>query len=617
RKNSHNYGGHLLVTHLMVYLSVVICHRQYGSLPAVVKTLTTTAVWESSSSPEKGKTHITTLGIYWLPSYGLLKHRLRNEDINYFWNRIEQQRLESERATRTIRCHVNIRSKTQDMMENMADETIEEAEIARKRLHSEFSRHKQNEEGFSTPPNKIRTSNRMFSNEGPSTIRDPKMMSGIFDENIASDMKEKVQRSTSPFLSKKRACNTQQEDEKGITVDDLANSVIDASNTFGQVEFPSYYSKLKSIWDKKDATNYHVIDLGDKDTLYNVHKLLDEDELKSLFKRLVLDDEDMHIDEKTHKYIELFDQIIEDENLEDIFDDVFVDEIAGNDLVDENNEETKSVEGDNEKFNKTIAKMKEIVHQLDGLSEKYHYLSNTLPISAQYYNQSKMPDMFIVKNVSSHLDNITRMNGAMKNTPERTWTAHRTISTKMDVQENNFKADGVLEFFERPMQIPLFLLEVSEGPNNPDPDKINEDREKLMNEGVFAINKFMTKTGLPTWEVCSTLKIFLAQGFGDNVEIGQMIFIGPGLYLFSPFTIPALVISTSTDNLEHVPRLIRTLLCLRYNVLKEVKMFEKFKKEGQRRIAKPKTKYPTGVTPERPKAIPLTQNGFYVPDIFD
>ncbi|CAG8692821.1 2745_t:CDS:2, partial [Acaulospora morrowiae] len=486
-------------------------------------------VWETLSSPEKGQykrlpvvprrgeTHTTT------------KHRLNNQDINNFWNKIElecnkneQKRLESERTIRTLQCHVNIRSKTQDMMENMAEETIEEAKNTCKRLHSEFSGYKQNEEGFSTPPNKIRTPNRIFSNESPSIIRDPKIMLEICDENVASDLKEKAQRSTSPFLSKKRACNTQQEDEKGITDEDLANSVIDASNTFGQVEFPLYYSKLKSIWNNRDATDFHVIDLGDKDTLYNVHNLLDEDELKSLFKRLALDDEDMHIDEKAHKYIELFDQIIEEENLEEIFDDVVEDEIAGNDLVDENNEEAKNVEGDNEKFNKSIAKMKETVHQLDGLPEKYHYLSNTLPISAQYYDQSKMPDMFIVKNVSNHLDTITKMNGAMKNTPERTWTAHvlaylffstfcfidslhyfsceRTISTKTDVQENRFKADGVLELFERPTQIPLFLLEVSEGPNNPDPDKIKEDREKLMKEGVFAINKFMTGTGLPTWE---------------------------------------------------------------------------------------------------------------------
>ncbi|CAG8645853.1 7969_t:CDS:2, partial [Dentiscutata heterogama] len=531
-------------------------------------------------------------------------HRQHNEEVNIFWNEIEHTCLEQEGTLRTLRCHVNIRSKTQDMMENMAEETVEEAELknASKRLHSEFSRCEQNEEGFSTSPNEIRTSNRMFPNESRSTIRDSKIMLEAFDENVASDLKEKAQRSTTPFLPKKRARNTQQEAEKDVTDEDLANSVIDTSNTFGKVEFPSYYSKLKSIWNNQDATNYHVIDLGDKDTLYQVHDLLDEDELKALFKRLMLDDEDMHINEKARKYIELFDQIMEEENLEDICDDEVVDEVAGSDLVDENNEETKNMEGDNEKFNKSIAKMKEIVHQLDGLPEKYHYLSNTFPMSAQYYDQSKMSDMFIVKSVSSHLDTIIKMNGAMKNTPERTWTAHRSISTKIDVQENGFKADGVLEFFERPMQIPLFLLEVSEGPNNPDPDKINEDRQKLMNEGVFAINKFMTRTGLPTWEVCSTLKVFLAQGFGDNIEIGQMIFIGPGLYLFSPFTIPALVISTSTGNLEHVPRLIRTLLCLRYNVLKEVRMFKKFAKEGQQRIAKPKIKYPTGVTPERPKA---------------
>ncbi|CAG8515826.1 7049_t:CDS:10 [Ambispora leptoticha] len=460
-------------------------------------------------------------------------HRQHNEEVNIFWNEIEHTCLEQEGTLRTLRCHVNIRSKTQDMMENMAEETVEEAELknASKRLHSEFSRCEQNE---------IRTSNRMSPNESRSTIRDSKIMLEAFDENVASDLKEKAQRSTTPFLPKKRARNTQQEAEKDVTDEDLANSVIDASNTFGKVEFPSYYSKLKSIWNNQDATNYHVIDLGDKDTLYQVHDLLDEDELKALFKRLMLDDEDMHINEKARKYIELFDQIMEEENLEDICDDEVVDEVAGSDLVDENNEETKNMEGDNEKFNKSIAKMKEIVHQLDGLPEKYHYLSNTFPMSAQYYDQSKMSDMFIVKSVSSHLDTIIKMNGAMKNTPERTWTAHvlaylffvtfcfidslhyfscdRSISTKIDVQENGFKADGVLEFFERPMQIPLFLLEVSEGPNNPDPDKINEDRQKLMNEGVFAINKFMTRTGLPTWEVCSTLKVFLAQGFASSTK---------------------------------------------------------------------------------------------------
>jgi len=123
-------------------------------------------------------------------------------------------------------------------------------------------------------------------------------------------------------------------------------------------------------------------------------------------------------------------------------------------------------------------------------------------------------------------------------------------------------------FFERPKQISLFLLEMSEGPNNPDPDKINGDKKKLMNEGVFALNKFMMSTELSEWKVCETLGVFLARGFADKIEIGQIIFIGPGLYFFSPFTIPALTIPTSKTNLEHAPRLIRTLLCLRYNIIK-------------------------------------------------
>ncbi|CAG8786032.1 8637_t:CDS:2, partial [Acaulospora morrowiae] len=124
----------------------------------------------------------------------------------------------------------------------------------------------------------IRIFNSMSPNESPSTIRDSKIMLETFDENFASDLKEKAQLSTTPFLPKK---------------------LIDASNTFGKVEFPSYYKKLKSIWNNQDATNYHIIDLGGKDTSHKVHDLLDEDELKLLFNRLVLDDEDMHINEKT------------------------------------------------------------------------------------------------------------------------------------------------------------------------------------------------------------------------------------------------------------------------------------------------------------------------------
>jgi hypothetical protein len=51
------------------------------------------------------------------------------------------------------------------------------------------------------------------------------------------------------------------------------------------------------------------------------------------------------------------------------------------------------------------------------------------------------------------------------------FSCERDISTKIDAQDNGYKADGVLELFERPRQIPLFLLEMSEDPNNPDPKR--------------------------------------------------------------------------------------------------------------------------------------------------
>jgi len=35
-----------------------------------------------------------------------------------------------------------------------------------------------------------------------------------------------------------------------------------------------------------------------------------------------------------------------------------------------------------------------------------------------------------------------------------------------------------------------------------------------MNEGIFALNKFMMSTELPGWKVCESLGVFLAQGFG-------------------------------------------------------------------------------------------------------
>ncbi|GBC10696.1 hypothetical protein RclHR1_09830005 [Rhizophagus clarus] len=78
-------------------------NRQYGRFPVVLR---------------RGKPHAIT------------KHRVRNQDVNNFWNEIEsmcnnneEQRLESERTLRT--CHVNISNKTQCMMENIAEETAE------------------------------------------------------------------------------------------------------------------------------------------------------------------------------------------------------------------------------------------------------------------------------------------------------------------------------------------------------------------------------------------------------------------------------------------------------------------------------------------------------------
>ncbi|RHZ68231.1 hypothetical protein Glove_296g68 [Diversispora epigaea] len=170
------------------------------------------------------------------------------------------------------------------------------------------------------------------------------------------------------------------------------------------------------------------------------------------------------------------------------------------------------------------------------------------------------------------------MKGILENISERSWTAHilsyfffitfsfldsiqyfsceRTISTKLDLQVTDYKADGVAEFLKRPNQIPIFLLEVSGDPNKPDPDKFNNDRQKLMKEGVFALNKFMTRTKLPTWDVCKTLGVFLAQGYSNNLEI---------------------------------------------------KRFKEFERKGYIRVMKPMTKYATGLTPERSRVVTFAQ----------
>ncbi|CAG8786870.1 46542_t:CDS:2 [Gigaspora margarita] len=303
-------------------------------------------------------------------------------------------------------------------------------------------------------------------------------------ENVASELREIAQK---PITPKKRE-RDMQERELDVTNEYLINLVTDASDIFGKVTFPSYYNKFKTIWKTRDSeSKFYVLDLGDEDTWKQIYSVLNEDELDLLYKSYDIVPSQSEGDEAVDSY-----------------------------LVDENNNET--IEKNSE--------MEKIVHQLDSVSEKYHYLSNFFLMPADY-DQTKMPDLFIA----------------------RYFSCEGNRSTKIDIQDNGYKADGILELFERPKQILLFLLEVSEGPNNPDPDKINEDRCKLLNEGVFGLNKLMLT---------------------NKIEIGQLIFIGPGLYLFAPFTIPALTIPTSDIDLNHVPRLIRTLLCLRYNLVENI-----------------------------------------------
>ncbi|CAB5365058.1 unnamed protein product [Rhizophagus irregularis] len=199
--------------------------------------------------------------------------------------------------------------------------------------------------------------------------------------------------------------------EEDITQEDVLNSVSEVSDIFRKTKFPVYYEKLKSIWHTRDAeANYYIIDMGDEETLNQVHELLSDNELNFLSERLSLTDENECISTEARRYITLFDEIIEEGNYDD--DDI---EGENNDITDERN---------SEEFEKAIAKMKRKVHQLDSLSKKFHYLSNTFPIPAESYDQSETPNIFVIKSVSSHFDTITKMNGLMRNTPERTWTAH-------------------------------------------------------------------------------------------------------------------------------------------------------------------------------------------------
>ncbi|CAB4375451.1 unnamed protein product [Rhizophagus irregularis] len=331
-----------------------------------------------------------------------------------------------------------------------------------------------------------------------------------------------------------------------IQKDDLSTSVSETLNIFKKVQFPTYYNKLKEIWyDDDPSSNYYVIDFGNRDILEKVHSLLDDAELNSLFERLKIDDEEKYLSQKAHDYLSLFDKILKakDEESEE---------------EEENDESEEEVEI--ESIDKFVAEMEKTFHSLNGVATKFRYLSNTLPLPVLEYDQSQNIDIHIIKSISSHIDSYSKMN---------------------DLQDTDYRADGVAELFKRPNQIPMFLLEVSGDPSNDDIDKLANDKKKLIKEGILALNKFMTKTRLPSWEVC------------DQLEIGQIIYIGPKLYLFAPFTVPSIIIPTSTANLSYTSRLIRTLLCLRFNIIKKIREYKEFEIKAQQLTMNPGNKYVT------------------------
>jgi len=313
-------------------------------------------------------------------------------------------------------------------------------------------------------------------------------------------------------LPNKRPCMIQKEDsaEECTTQEDLLNSIIETSNIFEKV--PSYYDKLKTIWHARDSgADYYIIDLGDNEMIKQTHELLCEDELKMLSERLTLNDENNHISTKAHEYLALFDQIIgypSEEKTTEV-----------NNLID--------LKDDNDAKSSVISEMEKTLHSLNEITTKFRYLSNSLPLPVLHYDQSQYPDIHIIKSISSHIDSFTKLEGILENTTERSWTAHilayfffitfsflntfhvkELFLQKLDLQAVDYKADGVAEFLKRPNQIPVFLLGVSGDPSKPDLDKFSNDRKKLMKEGVFALNKFMMRTNLPTWEVCQNLGIF-------------------------------------------------------------------------------------------------------------
>ncbi|RGB28312.1 hypothetical protein C1646_767957 [Rhizophagus diaphanus] len=257
-----------------------------------------------------------------------------------------------------------------------------------------------------------------------------------------------------------------------IQKDDLLTSVSETLNIFKKVQFPTYYNKLKEIW-------YPIIILK-------------------------LDDEKKHLSQKAHNYLSLFDTILKAKD--DKYEELKKAEEEGE--IDESEEEEEiheSKEGKENIESKDIfvAEMEKKFHSLNDVATKFRYLSNTLPIPVIEYDQSQNIDIHIIKSISSHIDSYSKMN---------------------DLQDTDYRADGVAELFKRPNQIPIRHFH---------PKQIH-DKNKA-----------------------SVMR-------GDQLDIGQIIYIGPKLYLFLPFTVPSIIIPTSTANLSYTSQLIQTLLWNKY-----------------------------------------------------
>ncbi|CAG8744458.1 9771_t:CDS:2, partial [Funneliformis caledonium] len=183
-------------------------------------------------------------------------------------------------------------------------------------------------------------------------------------------------------LPNKRPCMIQKEDsaEECATQEDLLNSIIETSNIFEKV--PSYYDKLKTIWNSRDSgADYYIIDLGNNEMMKQTHELLCEDELKMLSERLTLNDENNHISTKAHEYLALFDQIIGYPSGEKT--------TKANNLIDLND--------DNDAKSSVISEMEKTLHSLNEITTKFRYLSNSLSLPVLHYDQSQYPDIHIIK----------------------------------------------------------------------------------------------------------------------------------------------------------------------------------------------------------------------------